>query len=259
MMLYFRDMGIQEKIRLDANNQTLYFPAGCADAETCRAVCCRNWNVLVSITEEASGMYEVDTLCICTNKPCVKNESTCLNRRARLKRRPDGSCVYLDDRNRCSMYSSRPVVCRTFTCENGWNLSPLQTPDMKLDIYEPSLDSAAFKKYLRMDCVFVKSPLVEFKASFYSGEDREIVLIVKRIDKCGTVSQKFIYDNPVAEDEVFSFIIDSFDGIKNCAEVRHETQNRFGIGLSDRNFLDIILVLQLGNLIVFKKTGSARQ
>ena len=247
------------KIRLDANNQTLYFTGGCADTATCQAVCCRNWNVLVSIEEAASRRYDVETLCMCSNKPCVRMESLCLNRRFRLQRKPDGACVYLDDRNRCSIYSSRPVVCRTFTCgENGWKLTP-QASDMKLEIIKPGLDSAMFKEHLRMDCVFAKNPAIEFKTSFYSKDDREIVLVVKRVDKCGTVSQKAFWESPVTSDEILSFIIRSCDGINNCAAVRQGVRNTFGIGLSDKDFFDIIYVLLMENLIQFKMIASLKQ
>ncbi len=32
----------------------------------------------------------------------------------RLKKRPDGACVFLDPDERCSIYADRPVVCRRF-------------------------------------------------------------------------------------------------------------------------------------------------
>jgi Fe-S-cluster containining protein len=248
-----------EKIRLDANKQTLYFAGGCADAAgTCQAVCCRNWNVVISKNEEASRQYDVETLCLCTNNPCVQMENLCLNRRIRLKRNPDGSCVYLDGHSRCTIYSSRPAICRTFTCKGGWKLSP-QASDMKFEIINPGLDSAMFKEHLRMDCVFARNPAIEFKTSFYSKEDRELVLVVKRIDKCGTASQKASWDNSIVSDEILSFIIRSFDGIKDCAAVRHDIHNTFGIELSDKDFLDIVFVLHAENLIQFKMIASLKQ
>jgi Fe-S-cluster containining protein len=246
-----------KKIRLDANKQTLYFTGGCADTATCQAVCCRNWNVLVSNEEDASRRYDVETLCLCSNKPCVKAESLCINRRTRLKRKPDGACIYLDDRSACSIYSSRPVVCRTFTCaENGWKLSP-QAPEM--EIIKPGLDSAMVKEHLRTDCVFVKNPAIEFKTSFYSKEDREIVLIVRRVDKCGTFSQKAFWDSPVTQDEILSFIISSFDGTKDCATMCQDVHNTFGITLSNKDFFDIVYVLLVENLIQFKMIASLKQ
>jgi hypothetical protein len=248
----------QEKIRLDANNQTLYFTGGCADAATCRAVCCRNWNVLICKDEEASRRYESETLCVCTNKPCVKRESLCLNRRFRLARKPDGSCVYLDDRSRCSIYPSRPAVCRNFTCESGWKLFP-QASDMDLEIIKPGPDSAMLKEHLRMDIVFVKNPAFDFKTSFYSKENREIVLVVKRIDKCGMVSQKAFWDNPFACDEIVSLIVRSFDGTHDCAAVLREVRNNLGTPLSDKDFFDIVYLLLVVNLIQFKMIASLKQ
>jgi Fe-S-cluster containining protein len=249
----------QDKIRLDANIQTLYFTEGCDEgAGICMAVCCRNWNVPLSIAEQASRLYDSETLCLLTTRPCVKSDALCLNRRFRLKRKPDGSCMYLDDRSRCSIYSSRPSVCRTFTCENGWKLSP-QAPDLKLDITGPGLEMGMLRERLRMDLVFVKNPAVEFKTSFYSKEDREIVLVVRKTEKCGTASLKAIYDNQAANDEVIRFIIASFDGAKDCAEVRQNVQTSFGIALEEKDFLDIVLLLYLENLILFKMVPSLKQ
>lgn len=34
-----------------------------------------------------------------------------------LARKADGSCVYRLDNGHCSIYASRPYVCRTYTCE----------------------------------------------------------------------------------------------------------------------------------------------
>jgi Fe-S-cluster containining protein len=256
--LYLWGMKKQEKIRLDANKQALYFPGGCGDVETCRAVCCRNWNVLVDMHEEESQTYNVETVCLCTNNDCADRESLCLNRRTRLARKTDGSCVYLDSQNRCSIYVTRPVACQTFTCENGWKLSP-QASEIKLDVSEPGLDPMFFKQNLRMDLVFVKNPAVEFKTSFYLKEDREIIMVVKRVDKCGTGSIKITYDNPLVTDDILSSIILSFDGTKDCAAVLHEVRDRFGIDLNDEDFLDIILLFHRENLLMFKMVPSLKQ
>jgi Fe-S-cluster containining protein len=245
----------KDKIRLDANKQALYFTGGCADAETCQAVCCRNWNVLVGKDELASQRYDVETLCLCSNNPCAKSEIHCLNRRVRLKRKLDGSCVYLDERNRCSIYSLRPVVCRSFTCENGWKLSP-QVSDMRLDATGTNPAAALTREALGMDLVLLKNPAIEFKTSFYSKEDREIVLVLKRIDKCGTVSCKALFDSPVTRDDVFPFIIRECDGSKDCAAVCHNLKNSFGIELSDNDFLDIVLLLLMENVLLFKRAPS---
>lgn len=34
----------------------------------------------------------------------------------------NGRCIHLDDRDRCSIYASRPRACRAFNCAEGWRL-----------------------------------------------------------------------------------------------------------------------------------------
>jgi Fe-S-cluster containining protein len=248
----------QEKICLDANKQALYFPGGCEDIETCQAVCCRNWNVLLDMHEEESKAYNMETVCLCTNNDCGDREYLCLNRRTRLARKADGSCVYLDGRNRCSIYGTRPVACRTFTCESGWKLSPLpfeRTPGKA----GPDLLSFHFRELLRMDLVFIKNSALEFKTSFYSKADRELVMVVKRIDKCGTISTRAAYDSPFVTDDILSSIILSFDGTKDCAAVLREVRDRFRINLNDEDFLDIVLLFHRENILLFKMVPSLKQ
>lgn len=38
----------------------------------------------------------------------------------RFFRRPDGKCMFLDEIDRCSIYSSRPAVCRRFDCRDWY-------------------------------------------------------------------------------------------------------------------------------------------
>lgn len=33
-----------------------------------------------------------------------------------LKRKPDGSCIYLQPDNKCGIYERRPLICREFDC-----------------------------------------------------------------------------------------------------------------------------------------------
>jgi hypothetical protein len=127
------------------------------------------------------------------------------------------------------------------------------------DIADPNVDSALIRERLRMDVVFVKNPSVEFRASFYSSENREIVLVVRQIDKCGTASRKAHWENPGIGDDVLSFIITCFDGAHDCFAVRNAVASTFGTQLSDKDFLDIILLLHVQNLIVFKMMPSLKQ
>jgi hypothetical protein len=137
-------------------------------------------------------------------------------------------------------------------------LSP-QASDETPGTAEPDLQSVQFREHLRMDLVFATNPAIGFKTSFYTKEDRDIVLVVNRIDKCGIVSLKAFFDNPAVNDDILSFIIHSFDGTKDCAAILLAVHNRFDIGLSERDFLDIVLLLHAENLILFKMVPELKQ
>lgn len=74
---------------------------------SCRACC----HQLVSLrpSDLANGPWELD--------PVFLNKV--------LKRRPDGSCVYLDAMLGCTIYDRRPEICRVFDCGDWYTkLSP---------------------------------------------------------------------------------------------------------------------------------------
>jgi hypothetical protein len=245
-----------EKCSLDPNKQTLYFTGPCPDAiAACRAVCCRGWHVLIDKDEEASGRFATDVICLCGQGLCTDMKKTCINRRTRLNKKPDGSCVYLDGQNRCSIYETRPAACRTFTCGNGWKLVPAGS-GARPDISRPDAVSGAFREQLDKNMLFAGNPALELKTSFCSHEDREIILVMKRPDKCGIVSFKAGYENPAVNDDVIAFMMQSFDGSKNLEAIHQAVNARFGIRLGNPEFMDLVLLFWTANLILFRMPVS---
>jgi len=90
----------------------------------CEAMCCRILSTVnPTRTELEEKLYEIDEICLLTNKACEKEIETCINREYRLKKRPDGYCIYLEQNNRCSIYERQPDMCKFFFCRSGWSLS----------------------------------------------------------------------------------------------------------------------------------------
>ena len=68
------------------------------------SACCRFAITPVSVEEQAREHYEAEV-----------REVSGIGKAWTLKRRPDGSCVYLVE-NRCSIWERAPWTCRDFDC-----------------------------------------------------------------------------------------------------------------------------------------------
>lgn len=111
----------------------IYFEGGCdAAREVCEAMCCRRIHyVNISEEEAKSGMYEFDTVRGLKSEGCLDPSHSDPNVTRILSKKPDGSCVYLDPSNKCSIYDKRPIVCREFECGSGWALSDFLPAERK--------------------------------------------------------------------------------------------------------------------------------
>lgn len=84
-----------------------------AEATNCTSclssqACCRKFKVPVTVEEHLSGLYRINP------------DRTFI---IHLDRRPDGTCVYLDENGRCSIYPYRPETCREYSCAGDERLS----------------------------------------------------------------------------------------------------------------------------------------
>lgn len=105
-------------------NGVVYFNGKCDECRpSCGAICCRSYGYVTLTEEEAlSGRFayaEVSQDCDCDN--CTKARERGI--RYYLRKQPDGSCIYLNGENRCSIYADRPQVCQGYSCVHiGWSL-----------------------------------------------------------------------------------------------------------------------------------------
>lgn len=77
----------------------------------CDAICCKENYVPLTEGEVKSGKYDAVFNSI-FNFETKKLESGYF-----LKRKKDGSCIYLNELNLCTIWKERPTACRIYICE----------------------------------------------------------------------------------------------------------------------------------------------
>ncbi|MDI6861659.1 MAG: YkgJ family cysteine cluster protein [Caldisericia bacterium] len=77
----------------------------------CDAPCCKENFVPLTLEEAKSGRYEAVFLSIFDFNTKKVEEGYF------LKRKKDGSCVYLNEVNLCTIWRERPKACRIYICE----------------------------------------------------------------------------------------------------------------------------------------------
>lgn len=77
----------------------------------CDAPCCKVNFVPLTDFEVKSGKYDMvkQTIFDFESKKIIKGYF--------LKRKKDGSCIYLNDFNLCSIWKDRPIACRKYACD----------------------------------------------------------------------------------------------------------------------------------------------
>lgn len=108
-------------------NGSVRFNGECEETRPfCGAVCCRNAVVLLTEEEKDSKQYDYVT----PTDGC--NCSSCQTMRAKgtvALRRKDTGCVYLDGVAKCSIYDTRPKMCKDYPCVSmWWQLSAASRP-----------------------------------------------------------------------------------------------------------------------------------
>ena len=235
------------KIPFDpANRRIILDGSNCLDVlDTCQAMCCRGaFNIDINREEFESGKYEAEQFCLLTAKECQNDKVSCASRKYRLKTKPDGSCLYLDDENKCSIHGDSPDACREFICTGGW----------KIDF-----DFAACDKKLKMkreplngDMVFVPNPLVRVKTIFYSKERKEVTFVKNIISKCGSITKRHGNVNQAEADKVLLRLLSLFDGQIKLKDIKELIEKKFDLDISGKEFDAMVWMLNEENLIVFK-------
>ena len=200
-------MNSLSKLTLDGEKRKLTLNGRCFEVlDLCKAMCCRRWDVSLLPEEIKSGLYKIQIFCFSTDKNCENELLSCLYREYRLEKKSDGACVYLNKKNKCSIYGKRPKACRKFNCKQGWELSSIYRPlEDKININNNKLIGnycsqnlvkqklffvhakieKDFTHKLNDKMLFVLSPLEKVENLFYLKRKNKVIVFFKAVDKCG--------------------------------------------------------------------------
>ena len=197
----------EAQFEIDGVHRKILFHGECETMRrVCRALCCREWDVGISAEEHASGRYDAEVICVLTEKACPTPSLPCIDRRYRLGRRDDASCVYLED-DRCRIYDERPRVCRDFSCRSGWRLTSVfaaEDPPPESSPPESALPGgtpppptkAEAVARLTEDMTFVLHPLLKLHTVFYLQPRREVVFVKQMVGACDKFTTRGSLDLP---------------------------------------------------------------
>lgn len=157
----------QSKLSLDPENHTVRFTGTCPEVlDTCQALCCRHWDIALTEEESATGLYDTEKICRLDHARCTKpkQDHPCIQRGYRIKKKADGACLYLDQQNRCRIYAFRPILCRNFSCENGWKVSPISR-SRSSDRFDFDMDTAlaSYTEMPEITTRLIQNPLITTK------------------------------------------------------------------------------------------------
>lgn len=256
-------------MRLDAEKRKLYFTGSCLSVlDLCKAMCCRKWEVNLSFDEIKSNSYRIATLCYANGEICKDEKNDCLNKKYVLKRKADSSCFYLNERNRCSIYPKRPMICREFSCKGGWNivgvdLDAVNKVDAKKDALSKvnkdlaqsrsSFIAARKRDFIRLlneDMLFMLNPLEKIETLFYLRRQKKIIVFSKSVGKCGLTQRQYRFPYSAFSDESLLYLIGLFNGQNALRDVYREIKSKYRLNLSKNTFSKIILFLHNAGLII---------
>ncbi len=240
------------RVEFDGSKGRVVFHGDCDDMRpVCRAMCCRHaWWIGLSQEEYASGRLQSDVICSLSDKACHDLVPACSHRRVQLAKRPDKSCVYLEN-DRCGIYDQRPVVCREFQCQGGWQLGSISpAPDSPAGGQPAALARETFLQRLTDDITFVPHPLLRVHTVFYLQSRKEVVFIKEMIGACGKFSTRDDLDQPRLDDAQILGLIGLFNRKEPLSQVYRRFCSQEAGKLTRPEFHAIVWLLNKHNVIL---------
>jgi Fe-S-cluster containining protein len=231
------------------------FTKKCIDElHRCKAMCCRILStVYPTKTELEEKLYEIDEICLLTEKACEKEIETCINREYRLKKQPDGSCIYLDQNNRCGIYERRPDMCKIFFCRSGWRLAGILPEKGQEEPSSTKMEKSSFIERLKDDMIFVFHPLIKLHAVFYLQKKKEIIFLKEMIGTCKKFNSREGFYNPNLNENQITALIDLFERKDALKTISQRFCDQQQISLVQNEFYEIVWLLNKHNIILSSK------
>ena len=239
------------KMVFDGKNRKVIFPGSCFDLlAICEAMCCRDWDVQLSLLEYESGLYQADKICLLTAKECNEGKNNCIDRIYHLKKKEDGSCIFLDDNNNCSIYENRPRVCREFNCQGRWSMSPFVPADNDSRESNSIIFKEKFIERLRGDSVFILQPLLRMTSLVYLEKIGEILFVKESVGMCKKLYTKVKYFNPKLNEEHLLCLLNLFNRKETLQDTYERFCRQYKVGLEKTEFFEIVWLLNNHGMIL---------
>jgi len=213
--------------------------------DLCKAFCCSYFQC-INLTEEEyrSGKYRARAVCLYdAGNPCRHPDISCPNREYSLERKPDGSCVYLDERNMCSIHETKPKACRDFVCKGSWKIH--------FDSGAAGGAKAHLQK-LRGDMVFLPNPYVKLVSLIYSTKRKEVIFSKRIVSRCGVVTTKRVFDVPGVDDEKLGHFLGLFDGKRTLDEIDEAFKQKYGQEMTKKEFDNTVWLFKDEGFLLFR-------
>jgi len=236
----------QPKVELDLKNRRVLIDgSNCLVViDACQAMCCKGlFNVDITLEEFKSGLYQSHPFCLLSGKECENKKESCINRKYRLDTREGGICVYLDEKNRCSIHKKSPAACKEFVCTGGWRV---------YYDFDASPQKLRMKfEDLKNDMVFSRNPITELLGIMYIKDRKEIIFHKKVANKCGTVADRVEFGFPAMDEKKLLYLVRLFDGKAALKEVLSKFKKRYDTGLARQDLHAIVRKLYYQGVIIF--------
>ena len=236
----------------DGKHGRLVFHGNCTEMRSvCEAMCCRkDWKIGISTEEHASGIYDSEIICTLTDKACRDTLNLCTNRRYRLAKREDRSCVHLKE-NLCSIYAKRPKVCRDFVCSGGWRLDSVFPNEEAVLDKKPDSFREIFISCLNDDLIFVMHPLIKVHTVFYRKTQRNVIFVKEMIGgKCGKFNTQDSFDYPQLDDAKIIKLMDLFNRKEPLKSIFQTYCSEYPELVTQNEFFEIIWLLNKHNIVL---------
>lgn len=207
---------IGEKIEFDPRKGRVRFTEDCRDVlDICQGMCCRIFSHIGLTQEEfESGRYRAKAVCAADGTPCSGGRQICLNRQYLLEKRADDehACVHQAPDNTCSIYETRPQVCKDFYCKRGWQVSSVCPPPPEKTGQIRQQQTCTNDPQPPGDARFALNPFFTLKTIFYTKEKRKLTLVMAQFNKCTFSTRTVDLDCEEADEALLRQMIPLFDG-----------------------------------------------
>jgi len=216
----------------------------------CQAMCCRYpWDIKLTREEFQSGQYAAQVICLLSKEVCNNTDINCAYQFFKIIKKPDDSCIYLDENNYCSIHAIRPQVCRDWSCDYSFALSPKRKPEKTPTINSGSEELIEVTKILEND-VYIPYPFERLISVVYVKEKLKLYFIRECIHGCTQYYSETDFNQPDLDEVKILGLIHLFNKKLPNIKIRQEFYERYEHRFHDDQFLEIISILKKQKIIL---------